>query len=485
MAWASFIAYLVLVVGIGVWSARYSSRGLSEFFLAGRRLPRFVVALSAVVSGRSAWLIVGMTGMAYKSGVGAVWALVGYIVVELFLFRFYAGRLRRFTGRMDDLTLPDFFESRFKDRTGVLRGATVLVIVVFMAVYVSAQFVAGGKALDASFEVDREAGIVLTALIVLIYTVLGGFLAVSLTDVVQAFFMLLGLVVVPLVAILDYGGMKAVIDAVAETGLTRVDPWALGFGATVGLVGIGLGSPGNPHILVRYMSIDDPRELRATAVIGTVWNVIMGWGALYAGLAGRALFRTVEDIPGRDTEHINPALAKAHLHPILYGFVLAAIFAAIMSTCDSQLLVAASAVVRDIYQKVFRRRDRPDPKMLVWLSRAAVLVLVAASLLLGFVADKVVFWLVLFAWAGLGAAFGPTTILALFWRRTTGWGVLAGMLAGTAVVFVWQLTPSLEPLIYELVPAFGIGLLVTIVVSLLTRPPDGVDEQFRVMSGED
>jgi Na+/proline symporter len=273
-----------------------------------------------------------------------------------------------------------------------------------------------------------------------------------------------------------------VIDAVAETGLSRVDPWALGFGATVGLVGIGLGSPGNPHILVRYMSIDDPRQLRSTAVIGTVWNVVMGWGALYAGLAGRAYFPDVADIPGADVEHVYPALAQAHLHPILYGFVLAAIFAAIMSTCDSQLLVAASAAVRDVYQKVLKRGEPMDPKGLVLLSRVAVLVLVGASLALGFLASKVVFWLVLFAWAGLGAAFGPTTILALFWRRTTRWGVLSGMLAGTTVVFVWRLTPELKALIYELVPAFGIGLLVTIVVSLLTRPPDGVDEQFRVMA---
>jgi SSS family solute:Na+ symporter len=478
----SFVLYLLVVLGIGVWAARFSSRGIGEFFLAGRGLRRWVVALSAVVSGRSSWLILGVTGLAYVKGIVAVWFVAGYILVELFLFLFYAARLRRFTGATDALTLPDFFESRFTDRRGVLRVVSVALIVVFMIAYVSAQLNAGGKALHSGFGLAPDTGILLTAVIVLGYTVAGGLLAVSLTDVVQAVLMIVALVVVPAIAIADLGGMAAVLEQVGELGIESVDPFALSLGAFVGALGIGLGSPGNPHILVRYMSIDDPRQLRISAVIGTVWNVVMAWGAIYVGLAGRCLYPAAADLPNGDKENIFPALAQLHLHPLLFGLIVAAIFAAIMSTCDSQLLVAASGIVRDVYQKLLRRGREIATARLVRLSRLAVVGLVALAVALCFVIEESIFDKVLSAWAGLGAAFGPTTILALFWRRTTGAGVLAGMVSGAATVFVWKLGLGWgKTVVYELVPAFAAGLLVTVVVSLVTRPPDDAAEHMRLM----
>lgn len=481
---ASFVAYLAVIVAIGVWATRFSSAGVSEFFIGGRRMHRFVVALSAVVSGRSAWLVIGVVGMAYARGASAVWAVAGYIVVELFLFLYYARRLRRFSEVHDCITVPDFFAARFGDRTGALRLTLVAVLLLFIVGYVAGQFVAGGKAFATGFGLEPGAGILLTAGIVLAYTVLGGFLAVSVTDMIQAVLMLVALAVVPAVAIHLEGGLGALVTELAALDPTLVDPAALGFGALVGFLGIGLGSPGNPHILARYMSIRNAEELRTAAVVGTVWNVVMAWGALFAGLAGRLLVPEAALLPGGDVENLYPYLAGQVLPAWVFGLVIAAIFAAIMSTTDSQLLVAASAVVRDAYEQVLHRGEEVPQKRLVLLSRAVVGVLVALAVLMGFYAEQVVFWLVLFSWAGLGASLGPTSILALYWRGTTRAGVLAGVVTGAATVVVWKLMPALSDRLYELVPAFAAGLVATVVVSKLTRPPADAEEHFRAMMSQ-
>jgi sodium/proline symporter len=478
---AAFVGYLLLVTGIGIGAARFSSSGVKEFFIGGRVMNRFVVALSAVVSGRSAWLLLGVTGMAYARGASAVWSVVGYIVVELFLFLYFARRLRRFSEEHDCITVPDFFVARFGDPRGVLRLLLAAIILVFMVSYVSAQFVAGGKAFSASFGMTPLSGMILTAAIVLAYTMLGGFLAVSLTDVVQALFMIVALVLLPVLAISRLGGWGVVVAELATLDATLVDPLALSVGAAAGFLGIGLGSPGNPHIIARYMSIRDERQLRTAAVVGTVWNVVMAWGAIVIGLAGRVWFPDVAALPGADTESLYPALAQQVFHPILFGLVVASIFAAIMSTADSQLLVAASALVRDVYEKVLRKGETLPQRRLVLYSRITILALVIAALVIGVLAEQLVFWLVLFAWAGLGAAFGPTSILALFWRRTTRAGVIAGVVVGTLTAIVWYYTPALKERVYELIPAFALALLATVVVSLLTRPPADVDTMFDEM----
>lgn len=477
----AFIFYLALVVGIGIYTTRFSSAGVGEFFIGGRKMNRFVVALSAVVSGRSSWLLLGVTGMAYKMGAAAVWAVAGYILAELLLFLYYAKRLRRFSEHHDCITLPDFFAARFDDKNGRLRATLAVVIIIFMMSYVSAQFVGGGKAFAASFNIDMTLGIFITAGIVLLYTVLGGFLAVSLTDMFQAFFMILALVALPVIAIADRGGLTAVIRELEQINITLIDPFALSAGVAIGFIGIGLGSAGNPHIITRYMSISDPEQLRYSAVVGTIWNVVMAWGALFIGLAGRVFYPETTLLPGADTENLYPFLAQQHLHPVLFGFVVASIFAAIMSTADSQLLVAASSVVRDLYQK-FHKKDQPlSQRKLVLYSRVTIFSLVALSLVMGLLARQLVFWLVLFAWAGLGASFGPTSILALYWKRTTRAGIFAGIISGTLVTIIWYYVPMLKGLIYELVPAFFISLAVTVLVSLRTRKPDDVDAMFKTM----
>ena len=477
----AFLGYLAIVVGIGLYARKFSSAGVSEFFVGGRQMNRFVVALSAVVSGRSAWLLLGVTGMAYSMGATAVWAVAGVVTVEAFQFLFYARRLRRFAEVHDCVTLPDFFAARFGDRNGVLRSVLIVVILIFMVGYVSSQFVGGGKAFAASFGMSPNTGIVLTALIVLAYTSVGGFLAVSLSDTLQACIMIVALVVVPVIAIVGFGGLTPVVAELRSLDPALIDPVALSAGVIIGFLCIGLGSPGNPHIIVRYMSISDSGQLRVSAIVGTIWNVTMAWGALFVGLSGRAYFPDASMLPGADTEQLYPLLASQHLPPVFFGFVVASIFAAIISTADSQLLVAASSVVRDLYEKILRRGETVPQKLLVHYSRLVVVLLVVAALVFGLMAEDLVFWLVLFAWAGLGAAIGPTSILALFWRRTTRAGVIAGLITGTVVTIVWKITPALTALIYELVPAFAAGLMVTVVVSYATKPPDGVEKMFETM----
>lgn len=477
----SFFIYLSMIIGIGIYANRYSSKGIAEYFVGGRKLNRFVVALSAVVSGRSAWLLIGMTGMAYSQGASAVWAVVGYILVELILFLGYAKRLRSFANHHDTITLPDFFASRFGDARHTLRITVVVIIFVFMAAYVSAQFVAGGKAFATSFDISSSTGLILTAAIVLSYTMVGGFLAVSLTDMVQAILMLLALVILPIVIVNDLGGWSETVNALYLQDALLVDPFSITAGAAIGLLAIGLGSPGNPHIITRYLSIEHPSQLNTAAWVGTLWNILMASEAIMIGLVGRVWAPEISQLPDADTENLYTALASSYLHPAIYGLVLAAIFAAIMSTADSQLLVGASAIVRDLYEKIWKEGSRVEQSKLVKLSRVVVAVLVMLAVALAFVAEDLVFWLVLFAWAGLGAVLGPTTILALYWKGTTRIGVIVGMITATLTTIIWYLIPSLKAITYELIPGFLVGLIVTWMVSLATKMPDNAEEMMHQM----
>lgn len=482
-AWtfAAFTAYLAVVVGLGLLTARRSSAGVDEFFLGGRRLGRMVVALSAVVSGRSAWLLLAFAGLAYARGLSALWATVGYIAVEAVLFLGFAVRIRRFSERYDVLTVPDFLAVRFGDR-GPLRGVAALVILFFLVLYVGAQFLSGGKTLAPSFGIEPSTAVGVTAAIVLVYTVLGGFLAVSLTDLVQAFVMLGALVVLPVVAILEAGGIGALFDGLAALDPALPDPTAIGFGAAVGFVGVGLGSPGQPHILARYMAIGDPAQLRFAAFLGTGWNILMAAGALFVGLCGRVRYPLREMLPGGDTEVVYLVLAGDALPPVLFGVVVASVFAAIMSTADSQILVCASSVVRDVMQGLLGRGRSLSDAQLVRVSRWVVAGVVIAALVLGHLAEKSIFWLVLLAWGGLGAALGPVTILALYWRRATAAGALAGVVTGTLVTVLWDASGRT---FYELVPGFFAAVVACVAVSLATRPPADVDEMFATMEGRE
>lgn len=469
LAFGAFVFYFILILGLGVYSSYFSSQGISEYFIGGRSMNRFVVALSAVVSGRSSWLVIGFTGLAYTQGFDALWYAVGYTVIEFFLFLYYAPKLRNFSEKHNCITLPDYYAARFEDKKGYLRALIVVIFLTFMVSYVSAQFVAGGKAFASSFGFTQHEGIFISAVIILLYTVLGGFMAVSLTDVLQGIFLVIALIALPLIGIIEQGGWQAVSGQLAAMEGNYLDPFDLSTLGFIGALGLGLGSPGNPHILIRYMSIKDPKQFKWTAVVGTTWNILMAGGALMVGIVGRSFVPEASTLPGGDVEKIYPELGAMLSHPILFGFLLASIFSAIMSTADSQLLVAASSVVRDIYERIIRQGETIPQKKLVIMSRSVVAILVIIAVILSIYAQDLVFWLVLFAWAGLGAAIGSTSILALFWSKTTKTGVIFGLITGTATVIIWNNIPALKDTIYELIPAFILGFLVTIIISLITQ----------------
>lgn len=462
-----FVLTLFLPVLVGFVAMR-RTRDQSDFFVGGRAMGKIVVALSAVSSGRSSWLVLGLSGLAWVQGASAIWAVVGYAGAELIQFLTIAPRLRRETGRLGSITLLDYFESRFDDRTRSIRLVGSLVIACFITAYVSAQLNAGAKTLETALDLPLVWCLVASAAVIVVYMVLGGYVAVAYNDVVRAMIMLFGLVVLPIVALSAGGGLGATRAILNALDPSLLDPTALGFGAFIGLVGIGLGSPGQPHILVRYMSIDDASNLRGAAVIGTAWNVLLGIGAVLTGLIGRALVPTVSGLPGEDPEMIYLVLSSEHFGPMLYGLLVGGVFAAILSTADSQLLVVASTFVRDFWEKTLRRIEPSDEVRKLQLSRRVVVFAGIVSLVLAYFASDLVFWLVLFAWGGLGAAFGPAVILSLYWRRTSRAGVLAGMVTGTTIAITWRLWLRASTGVYELVPAFFGALIAIVVVSLLS-----------------
>lgn len=464
-ALAVFVATLSLPVAIGLWAMR-RTRDAAGFFVGGRAMGTVVVALSAVSSGRSSWLVLGVSGIAWTMGASAVWAIVGYTVVELVQCLTLAPRLRRESERHDSITLLDYLESRFDDRGHGLRLTGAAIVATFMTAYVAAQLGAGAKTLASGLGWSVEASLVAAAALILVYMTLGGFIAVAYNDVVRAVIMLVGLLVLPAVALARAGGWGAVAGILRALDPALLDPTALGWGAFLGFVGIGLGSPGQPHILVRYMAIRDERHLRVAGWIGACWNLLLGFGAVAIGLLGRALVPAAADLPGGDPETVYLVLASAHFGPLAFGFLVGGIFAAILSTADSQLLVVASTVVRDLWQKTVRGGRVVEPAVELRLSRLVVVGAGLVAVLLAWRAEELVFWLVLFAWSGLGASFGPAVLLALFWKRTSRAGVLAAMLTGTAITVVWWLWLKEPTGIYELVPAFFAALAAGTAVSL-------------------
>jgi SSS family solute:Na+ symporter len=474
LAFIIFVSTLLLPILIGFLTLK-RTKNQSDFFVGGRAMNKFVVALSAVSSGRSGWLVLGVSGTAYLMGTSAVWAVVGYITVEMFQFIYIGRKLRTETGTFDNITLLDYFESRFNDKY-LLRITGAVIIAIFITAYVAAQFNAGAKSLSTALDIPILTSLIISGLLILVYMVMGGYVAVAYNDVVRAVIMLIGLVLLPVVGLIKIGGFGVLLDTLSQLNPSLIDPFSLSIGAFFGFVGIGLGSPGQPHIVVRYMSIDDPDKLKYSTVIGTTWNVVMAWGAVFIGLLARILVPEVKDLPNADKEMVYLVLSSQYFGSVFYGLLVGGVFAAILSTADSQLLVVASTFVRDIYEKIVyersrKRKSRPplSESRKLMLSRVVVLVSGVLAIILAYLAQETIFWLVLFAWGGLGASFGTSLIFSLYWKRTSKYGIFAGMIVGTVVTIVWKLYLKDTTGIYELIPAFFGSALAIFIVSLLSK----------------
>ncbi|VEJ59063.1 sodium/proline symporter PutP [Arachnia propionica] len=473
----SMIIYFVAMIVIGLWAYQRTD-DMDDYMLAGRNLGPLSTALSAGASDMSGWLLMGLPGAFYLSGMSTMWLPIGLTVGAWLNWKYTAPRLRTYTEVADNsLTIPTFLSARLHDGSRLIQIGAGVIILVFFTFYVSSGMVAGGRFFEASFGVDYRLGMVLVAGITVLYTLVGGFLAVAYTDVVQGLMMVTALVAVPVAGLFRLGGPDSLISTINE-----LDPgtWAL-WGASTSLMGIvsaaawGLGYFGQPHIIVRFMALETPQQAKAGRRIGIGWMALACLGAAATALVGIATYRRdTGQLPNPETVFI--ALGQLLFHPLVAGFMLAAILAAIMSTISSQLLVSSSALVEDLYH-AFNRRELGE-KRSVLLGRVAVMIVSVVAALMAWQADDSILKLVSFAWAGFGASFGPVVLLALFWRRLTRWGALAGMTTGAVVAAVWANLPGGIFDLYELLPGFVANLIVTIVVSLSTEVAPGVDAEF-------
>ena len=470
----TFVAYLVLMLAIG-WFAWRQTHDLADYILGGRRLSYWVAALSAGASDMSGWLLLGLPGYAYSAGFEAAWLAVGLLIGTYLNWRIVARRLRAYSEAADNaLTLPEFFEQRFEDRSRLLRVISALFILLFFLFYTSSGLVAGGKLFETVFGMPYQYAVIAGAGAILLYTFFGGFLAVSWTDVAQGLLMLAALVVVPVMAILALGGWDALLDelrgrnpAVLDLFLDR-DGNPLGIIAIASLLGWGLGYFGQPHILARFKAIRKTAQVPAARRVAVTWSALTLIGATLVGIAGSVYLS--QPLQGPETEKVFMILVGALFHPLVAGILLAAILAAIMSTADSQLLVSSSALAEDFYKALFRRQA--GTRELVAVGRAAVVVIASLATWLALDPHSQVLDLVAYAWAGFGAAFGPTLLLALFWPRMNMPGALTGIIVGGVTVIVWRGLEGGVFELYELIPGFLFSTLAIVLVTLMTPPPN-------------
>lgn len=468
----SMIVYFLAMIAIGLWAYKRTS-SVDDYMLGGRQLNPAVAALSAGASDMSGWLLMGLPGALYASGLVEFWIAIGLTVGAWINWKVVAPRLRSYTEVSNNsITVPSFLDSRLRDKTHALRITAGVIILFYFTFYVSSGMVAGGTFFEGAFGFDYRWGMLIIAGITVFYTLVGGFLAVSYTDLMQGIMMVMALVLVPLVGIFEAGGFGEMLDKVEAVDPALLDPFA---GATaIGLISAvawGLGYFGQPHIIVRFMALRNPREAKSARRIGIGWMALSVVGALGTAMVGIAILgHDSPQLP--NPEQVFIVMGQILFHPLIAGFMLAAILAAIMSTISSQLLVSSSALIEDVYMTFTKKRLSRKTGMM--LSRASVTAIAILAAILAINPSDTILNLVAFAWAGFGAAFGPTIILALFWRKLTASGALAGMIVGAITVAVWGNIDGGIFDLYEIVPGFIFNLIVAIAVSLMTYKPNPV-----------
>lgn len=501
---ATIFVYLAAMVLIGFYfNKKGSGDNSSEFFLGGRKLGPIVAAMSAEASDMSSWLLMGLPGLAYLAGVAEpFWTALGLAVGTYLNWLIVAKRIRVYSNRLGAITIPDFFSRRYRDDKHILSCIAALIILIFFIPYTASGFKAVGTLFNSLFGVDYHTAMIFGAIIIIGYTVLGGFMAVSTTDLIQSIVMTIALIVMVFFGIQQAGGWTAVMDNATKLpgylnvtqGYNAADGTASTYGGLTiaSTLAWGLGYFGMPHILLRFMAVEDEKKLSLSRRIASVWVVISMAVAILIGVIGYSVsvngkiaFLTTS----ADSETIVIQLAdllsrSGALFAIIAGLVLAGILACTMSTADSQLLAAASSVSQDLLQDVFHVKMNSKVTMLV--ARATVICIAIVAVFLAWDPNSSVFRVVSFAWAGFGAAFGPVVLFALFWKRSNKWGALAGMIVGGGMVFIWKYL--IAPMggafaIYELLPAFILAAIAIVVVSLLTPAPEkAIADEFDTVS---
>lgn len=471
----SISIYMIGMLWIGYYAYKRTSN-LTDYMLGGRTLGPAVTALSAGASDMSGWLLMGLPGAIYATGISGSWIAIGLALGAWANWLYVAPRLRIFTEKANNsITIPAYLENRFGDGSKILRIISGIVILIFFTFYVSSGMVSGGVLFQSMFGLEYTTGLWIVAAVVVAYTLFGGFLAVSLTDFVQGLIMFIALILVPLVTIMHVGGFGDSIETARSIDPAYLDIFkGTSFLGIVSLFAWGLGYFGQPHIIVRFMAIKSVKEIKKARRIGMGWMIFSMLGAILTGFFGITYFSN-NGGPLKDPETVFIELGDILFHPFITGFIIAAILAAIMSTISSQLLVSSSSLTEDIY-KTFFRRSASD-KELVLIGRLSVLLVSLIALAISWEKNATILDLVGYAWAGFGAAFGPLVLFSLYWKRMTRWGALAGMVVGAATVIIWA-NVGLSDFLYEMIPGFAFSSIAIVVVSMLSKPASHVVEQF-------
>lgn len=481
----TFLVYIFGMVLIGLAAYR-ATNSFGDYILGGRRMGSVVTALSAGASDMSGWLLMGLPGAVYLSGISESWIAIGLTVGAYLNWKWVAGRLRVHTEvNHNALTLPDYFSHRFEDRSKLLRIISALVILVFFTIYCASGIVAGARLFESTFGMSYEAALWAGAAATIAYTFIGGYLAISWTDTVQASLMIFALILTPAIVILSMGGVSPSLAVIESQSLSNLDMFkGLDTIAILSLLGWGLGYFGQPHILARFMAADSHHTIHKARRISMTWMILCLAGAVAVGFFGIAYFNQHPEQAGnvsQNGERVFIELARLLFNPWIAGVLLSAILAAVMSTLSAQLLVCSSAITEDLYKPFLRKNA--SQRELVWVGRAMVLLVAGIAIWLATNPENRVLGLVSYAWAGFGAAFGPVILISLLWPRMTRNGALAGMLVGAITVLVWKQYGWLN--LYEIIPGFLFGTAAVVLVSLLGRAPETVvTERFRLAEAQ-
>jgi len=466
----TFIAYFILLLTIGFFFYRRSS-SIEDYLLGGRGMGSWVTALSAQASDMSGWLLMGLPGAIYLAGTGQVWIAIGLFIGTVLNWLLVSTRLRIYTQKTKTITLPCFFEARFRDPTGLLRIVSAIIILIFFAIYASSGLVATGKLFESTFEIPYHAAVVIGGFIIIAYTFLGGFMAVCWTDLLQGALMILAIVLVPLLTYNRAGGIDAISKAmqlkdISPALLPEAGTFPVALCMVISSMAWGLGYFGQPHILVRFMSIKSVDKLGKSMAIAITWVFLSLTGAVIVGFIGIAMF---DNLTNGEEEKVFIYMIRDLFNPWFGGILLAAIFSAIMSTIDSQLLVSSSALSEDFYCKAIKKQA--SDKEIVWVGRACVIIISVIALIMALDRDNTILGIVSYAWGGFGAAFGPLVLFALFSRKTTWQSALAGMVTGTVVLVLWKQI-GLGDKMYEIIPGFAVNCLTILMVNLIIGQKD-------------
>ncbi len=467
MTFVSFSVYMLFMVGIGMFFCN-KNETINEYLLGGRGIGSWVTALSAQASDMSGWLLMGLPGAIYLGGMGDVWVAIGLWAGTWLNWAFVAPRLRVYTEKTSALTISSFFAERFKDPSGLLRLVSALIILLFFTIYAASGLMAAGKLFDSMFKIDYQSAVLIGSLVILLYTVMGGYMAVCWTDLIQGTLMFCSIIVVPMIAIAKNGGIDPVFQAAMSEKLSLLpsENNNLTLITIISCAVWGLGYFGQPHILSRFMSIRSVKILPRTTAIAMSWVTISLLFAVVIGFVGKAIY---PNLTGGNQEKIFIYMIQDNFAPWLGGIMLAAIMAAIMSTIDSQLLVSSSALTEDFYRRVVRRTA--STKEAVFASRAFVLFITIIATVIALFPSDTIFNVVKFAWGGFGAAFGPVVLMALYSKKTTWLSALLGMIVGSAVMITWYML-GLNKYMYEILPGFIANFIVISLVNVLHSQKD-------------